>query len=274
MNYIYKNIIESIKMSGEKNLFEICTYDKSSGEFCGLWKIISDKFTFNKILLNETNKTNEETNDTNNENVNKKNNVSIFNSCRSFNYFKYSEPFNDEITCKTSESNISNEIVIYQNSEYKIIANKYWEYGDIFAVQDRSQSNRYFIGFTYGLRYTDYNICGMIVYFDSTGAIGEKNILNDVVCTYDARNGLIDTSKTLFYKQSLLFCQVHRDTKQLTLFVNLLNHYDNLQHKSTKNTDIKTNYLPDKAKYSNPRFFHITEILEQKIGLQQKQQMF
>ena len=62
----------------------------------------------------------------------------------------------------------------------------------------------------------------------------------------------------------MLFYQVHRDSHQLYLFVNLLNHHDNLQHKSTKYTEIKTNYLPDKAKYYNPRFFHITEILEQK----------
>lgn len=250
-------------MTGKKNLFEIRTYDKSSREFDGLWKIISEKFIFNKILLNNTNKTNEKINEINNENMDKKNDVSIFNSYNSFNYFKYSKSFNDEITCKTSESNISNEIVIYQNNEYKIIANKYWEYGDIFAVQDRSQSNRYFIGFTYGLRYTDYNICGIIVYFDSTGAIGEKNILNNVVCTYDARNGIIDTSKTLFYKQSLIFYQVHRDTQELTLFVNLLNHQDNLQYKSTEYTHIKTNYL-HKTKYDYPRFFHITEVLEQK----------
>jgi hypothetical protein len=220
-------------MSGDKNLFEILTYNKSSGEFYSLWKIISDKFTFNKIPLNNTNNTNEEANKNNNNN--KKN--------------------------KINETRISNEIVIYHNDEYKIVSNKQWDYGNIFAVQDRSQLNRYFISFTYDLRYTDYNICGMIVYFDSTGKVGEKNILNDVVCTYDARNGLIDTSKTLFYKQSLLFYQVHRDTKQLTLFVNLLNHYDNLQDKSTKYTDIKTDYLPDKAKYDYPRFFHITEIL-------------
>lgn len=224
-------------MSEKKYLFEIPVIVSSSIECCGLWNVISSKFSFNKINFNKTSDTDDA------------NGINIYNSQYSY----------------TPKNNISNEIIIYQNNECKIVSNKYWEYGYMFAVQDGSQSNRYFIGFTYsGNVYID-NICGMIVYFDSTGKIGEKTIIDRIVCKYDLSNGRINTSRAIFYKQCLLFYQVHKDTCELILFVNLLSNVDRLCYKSHEHTRIKTNWiLLDKTKHENQRFLHVTEVLEEK----------
>jgi hypothetical protein len=145
-----------------------------------------------------------------------------------------------------------NEYVIYQSDEYRIVSNHSWQHGKMFAVQDGFQLNRYFIGFTYWSEYTNCHICGMIVYFDSTGVMVEKNILESIVCKFDSRNGCIDESKAFFYKRSLLFYQVHRDIRELMLFVNLLSYSDTIHYKSTIYTQIKANQICSKK-----RFIHI-----------------
>lgn len=167
-----------------------------------------------------------------------------------------------------------NHITIYNSDDYYIVMNKSFRFfSDVFVVPDRIQSNRYFIGFNYKvMNYTDCNICGLIIYFDSDGNMAYKSILHKVICNYDCRDGLINTLNSTFYNQTLLFFQVYRDSKQLNLFVNLLDWEDHLLcSKSIHNTNIIVGYTSltesIEKKQLHPRFYFIKTDLNNYISI-------
>lgn len=64
--------------------------------------------------------------------------------------------------------------IIHMEKNYIILSNKNFEYGSIYATQDNLYPNRYFIGFDYNQISLNYNICGIIIYFDSIGIMKKK----------------------------------------------------------------------------------------------------
>lgn len=163
------------------------------------------------------------------------------------------------------EKILPNQKIIYHNKEQKtvIIIDNLIIF-DAYAIKDEFEQNRYFVGFkSYG-NYTGYNILGMIIYFDSEGVLKEKRILSKILCNYDARNGFINT---YLYKQSLVFLQIHRDTKNPILNIVLLSYLDNLITKvefylnglkcdtiDTINNKINYRFLHIKTEYFNYLF--------------------
>jgi len=156
--------------------------------------------------------------------------------------------------------------IIHIEKNYVILSDKNFEYGNIYATQDNLYPNRYFIGFKYNNISMNYVICGIIVYFDSFGEMKRKNIFNNILCYYDLRNGNINSTKTVLYNRTLMFYQIHRDSKNLISFVNLLNWEDNIIEINTfYDTNITslqyvefkdmTKELVDKNNL-NPRFFY------------------
>lgn len=120
-----------------------------------------------------------------------------------------------------------NEKVIYHDSEQQIIMviKNSMIFGKIYAVKDEIEPNRYFIGFNSFAGYTNVKTIGMIVYFDDNGSVNKKIILRRELCNVDCRNGQV---VTYLSKQSIIFKQIHRDTKALMLDVVLLSYYDEI----------------------------------------------
>ena len=96
--------------------------------------------------------------------------------------------------------------------------------GTFFATEDTHAAHRYFIGFAFRVGPLTESITGLIAYFDEKGCCySDRTILcSCVLATYDQRNGLIRGSNTFLYNQTLLFTQVHRDSRKLMLYLSYL----------------------------------------------------
>ena len=169
--------------------------------------------------------------------------------------------------------------IIYKNNElkkdkinvkYKIISdeqneiiqcNYEWIHGQTIVIHDILNTNRYFIGFFFEGGYTEQKIAGMIVYFDNLGNMIDSytKIFRNTVCSFDYRNGIINTSSSTLYNQCLIFGQVHRDTHTLLLNINLLDYNDNIISKSCSLVDIYSNKYDFMENNCNkyPRFYYI-----------------
>ncbi len=271
-------------MSWDKNSYKINIYSESnsySNDFYSFWKIICEKNVFYRIKINVENKLKklkelDKLDESigikfiNHEEIKKnfkkqiqdeilKQTQEYLNNYKSTNKFSFFE--------NNIDKELSNYNIAYQDDNYAIITKKNWfeNFGRIFIVPDKSQSNRYFIGLSmYGIS-TNYNVFGFILYFDSDGNVTNKNILNKIVCQFDSRNVHIDETNTILYNQTLLFYQVHRDTYNLNLFLNLLDYGDNLIiNNEFYDTEIKTSRFYNEyinnitlEEKLNSRFFHI-----------------
>jgi len=234
------------------------------GCFISLWEIIANSYQFYKIPIN--------INDEKYEQIKLKTqyNSNVWNiDIDKDLYVQIEKYYKEKITNKFyySTNFNSNLKIIHMEKNYVILSNKNFEYGSIFATQDNLYTNRYFIGFQYHRMHTDNEICGMIVYFDSIGVMKQKNILYNIPCSYDTRNGQIDSTKTILYNRTLMFYQIHRDSKNLTIFVNLLNWNDKIiETKTFYDTKIICHQFEELKNITNefieknnlnPRFFYV-----------------
>jgi hypothetical protein len=169
---------------------------------------------------------------------------------------------NDKYTNKYYSSKPDYKI-IWNSMNECILINKTWEYGRIFIIPDYSTPHRYFAGFEYNCEYISSRIAGMIVYFDNDGNMiqNKKKIIRCGLSEdYDIRNGIINHLNSAFYKQTLIFTQSHRDTKNLIININLLDFNDNIICQSSKFTELKTilsnDYTNIQTLLKYPRFFH------------------
>lgn len=252
------------EMNWEKKTIDCYKYELNKGGcFISLWEIIAKSFQFYKIPIDISDKKYAEI----------KSKTNYWNSVWNIdfdniiydqikNYYKEKNK-----NCYITDDFNNNLKIILFDKNHLILSNKSFEYGSIFATLDNLYSNRYFIGFQYHKMYTDNEICGMIVYFDSNGVMKKKNIFYNIPCTYDGRNGYIDSTKTILYNRTLMFYQIHRDSKNLTLFVNLLNWEDDIvETKTFYNTNITCSQFEEfknityeflKKNNLNPRFFYV-----------------
>lgn len=151
-----------------------------------------------------------------------------------------------------------NLVFVHDNpatSTYITIAGQIQLFNGIYAVKDQQQHNRFFIGFDSLICNTDYNITGIIVYFDLDGISQIKQVLNRVVYNYDIRNGL---PNIYLYNQSLIFTVRHRDTCNLILGITLLDYDDFVINVGHFYTDITMSR--NKNSYSKPRFMFIKDL--------------
>ncbi len=202
-------------MSNNKEEFYMCATKSIHGDFVGLWEIIAKQFIFVKLTFDTK---------PNKEEIkklidNKYKNKSLINM----------NPFHED-----------NYVILLETDNVMIITNKKYEYGRNFVVQDSIQPNRYFIGFCFKYGYISENITGLIVYFDENGmtTAGNIKILRKIVVNFDYRNGIINESSSFLCNQTLLFCQMHRDTQTLFLFANKLSWEDIVEY-SVANHDTK-----------------------------------
>lgn len=282
VKYIIKKLIFLIKT---KNLFIIrylikMNFDKKSfiinsnkepynnNEFSSLWNFIASKIIFYKIKINISDELNKlkELKELSNEDFDDMKEITK----------NFRENINQQILKQLDEYlkinfdiEISNYHVVYRNDNdnYVIIINKnYFElFNSVFIVKDKSQSNRYFVGFTFNtsVRYS-CKISGIIIYFSSSGILIQRNILNKIVSDFNLTNSYINETNTIFYNQTLLFYTLN--FKYFNLCVNLLDYNDILLYNNINiDTQILTN---DKVAYFkfienlNPRFLHLKKILK------------
>jgi hypothetical protein len=153
--------------------------------------------------------------------------------------------------------------IIWNSPNEYILMDDTWKYGQIFVIPDYSTPHRYFVGFEYHSGYTSSRVAGMIVYFDNEGNMiqNKKKIIPcGLIRDYDGRNGIINHLKSAFYKQTLIFTQSHRDTKNLIININLLDFNDKIICQSSKFTELKTiwfDYTNIQTMLKYPRFFHV-----------------
>lgn len=148
--------------------------------------------------------------------------------------------------------------IIYENSStstYITITGQTQLFDRIYAIKDQVQHNRFFVGFDLCVYNTDYNITGIMVYFDSNGTAQITKMLNRVIYTYDIRNG---KPNAYLYNQTLLFTMRHRDTSNLILGTTLLTYDDIILQTESMHTDIVMSRIKDS--YSKPRFVFIKDI--------------
>ena len=137
--------------------------------------------------------------------------------------------------------------VIYQKGGVVIVTNALPspEIGTFFAVEDADSPHRYFIAFAFPVGGTMENITGLIVYFNQKGVCFSNNtiICNRVLANYDTRNGHLRSSRIFLYHQSLVFTQVHRDTKRLLLFLSHIPYQtDLIENTASYYTSYTVNY--------------------------------
>jgi hypothetical protein len=209
-----------------------------------------------------------------------------------FNFVRYgyidteSKPLEQNIITETNNkyankyySSKSDYKIIWNSPNEYILINKSWEYGEIFVIPDYSTPYRYFVGFVYQGGYTSNMVAGMIIYFDNEGNMiqnKKKIIPRGLIGDYDGRNGRIDNNKSAFYKQTLIFTQSHRDTRNLIININLLDFNDNIICQSNQYTELKTiwsDYTNIQTMLKYPRFFHFYGYFNNKINNGNKQQI-
>ena len=216
-------------MNWEKKTIDCYKFELNKGGcFTSLWDVIANSYQFYKIPIDISDE----------KYIKIKSNTEYLRNVLNINYdheiFNQIEKYFKE---KLKNNNYfindfnSNSKIIYMEKNFVILSNKNFEYGSIYATQDNFYPNRYFIGFQYNNISMNYVICGMIVYFDLIGKMKKINIFNNILCDYDCRNGMINSTKTVLYNRTLMFYQIHRDSKNLILFVNLLNWDDNIIEK-------------------------------------------
>ncbi len=143
-------------------------------------------------------------------------------------------------------NNVETKIIIYNDKKIIIEMNDPEKltkifFKRIFAVRDRKQPNRFFIGFTFYNYTTNYSIAGIMIYFDDKN-IGKCNIIYDnIICEYDIRNNVITEENSILYNQTLIFHYKHRDTYKMVLHMNLLSFDDKLIGQSVYHTDYRVN---------------------------------
>ena len=233
-------------MIAKKELL-IYTSDKlnHSGDYSALWKQISSKFNFVRVVYEGDDKESKPLE----QNIIAETNI------------KY--------TNKYSSSKPDYKIIWSLQNEY-ILINNTWEYGKIFIIPDYSTPYRYFIGFEFNSGYSSNKVAGMVVYFDPEGnmiSTKTKIIPRNLLIDYDWRNGIINCSKSAFFKQTLMFTQSHRDTNNLIININLLDFDDNIICQSNEFTQLKTtwnDYTNVQTMLKYPRFFHFTSYSDDK----------
>lgn len=148
----------------------------------------------------------------------------------------------------SSESSLPNDKLIIQitNSTNYIKLNKNYEFGSVYAVQDSNPKSefRYLVIYSFDCGYTNNCLTGVFVYFNSSGSTVKIQPIKSVLCSYDMRNGRVLTK---LYDQTLIFSQIHRDTKTEICFLSLFDIHDNLVGTTEIFTEIKGNWI----KYSN-----------------------
>lgn len=113
--------------------------------------------------------------------------------------------------------------ILYQKGNTVLVTNSpTTSLGTFFAVEDADCPHRYFIAFAFSVGAMTESITGLIAYFNEEGhCYSDQTIVcQRVLTTYDMRNGLLRENQVFFYHQSLVFTQVHRDTRKLLLYVN------------------------------------------------------
>jgi hypothetical protein len=122
--------------------------------------------------------------------------------------------------------------VIYQKGDIVIVTNDppTSTLGTFFAVEDTDCPHRYFIAFSFPVGGMMENITGLLVYFHKNGTCYSDRtvICENVLVSYDVRNGLLRAQQTFLYHQSLVFTQIHRDTKKLLLFLNYIPYHSDV----------------------------------------------
>lgn len=116
--------------------------------------------------------------------------------------------------------------VIYQKKDVVIVTNttSFSAMGTFFAVEDSDFPNRYFIAFAFPIGDGTESLTGLFVYFHERGnCFSEDTVICDcVLATYDVRNGHIRAPQVFLYHQTLVFVQIHRDTKKLLLYLSYI----------------------------------------------------
>ena len=115
--------------------------------------------------------------------------------------------------------------IVYQKGPTVIVTNQPTSaLGTFFAVEDTDCPHRYFIAFAFSVGGMSESITGFLVYFNERGhCYSDRTIIcRHVLTTYDMRNGLIREGQMFLYHQSLLFTQIHRDTRTLILSLNYI----------------------------------------------------
>ncbi len=195
-------------------------------DFFPLLEQIINKLTFKKIFYEKSESETEGNDD----------DASVFKNKYYFNS-RYNREKNKNIIYEDLLTNT--QIIVEGPVEFMNMFN------DIYAVCDKNRVNRYFIAFVYSSKYTDMYISGMIIYFDifNENKVIKKNIFNNILCDFDTRNGMINENSTVFYNQTLLFYQTHRDTYKLMLFINLLTYNDTLLNQAYHyNNDLELHF--------------------------------
>jgi hypothetical protein len=98
--------------------------------------------------------------------------------------------------------------------------------------------------FSFDSDYTSNCFTGVFVYFNSSGSTIKIEPITSILCNYDWRNGKVQAK---LYDQTLIFSQLHRDTRTEICFLNLFDIRDNL----VGTTEIFTDIKGDSSKYRN-----------------------
>ena len=184
-------------------------YERSNNSFSYLWKTIIKRFTFERIHNNSDKE------------------VCDIRSRLNVNLYQYRDL--DKYLIYADE-NADTQIYIKGPKDVLHL------FHSIYAVKDATNVNRYLVTFTFDGYLTDNNISGIIIYFDKQQCIRQNNI-NANLCDFDTRNGPINEKKTIFYKNNIIFYQIHRDTHCPVLFINVLSRDDTILHYISKHID-------------------------------------
>lgn len=135
--------------------------------------------------------------------------------------------------------NVENEKVIYSNSKLNTqITMKFNNeiFHNICAICDGNNENRYIVLFEKIGEYCNVSTYGLIIYFNNEKQCIKKKIFNKQIYYYDLRNSVV--SKFL-YNQTLLFLQIHRDTRYVILTTVLLTYDDFIKSNYCFNDTVK-----------------------------------
>jgi hypothetical protein len=116
------------------------------------------------------------------------------------------------------------------SDDHEILICKNTAHQNIIAIKDINDKNRYFIGYYWG-KYCQYDVAGMIVYFDNDNNLKQRNIIDKIILTFDSRNGFINTLRnknTYLYHNSLCMLQCCRDGRCMIFHMCTFNDEDEI----------------------------------------------
>jgi hypothetical protein len=130
-------------------------------------------------------------------------------------------------------------LVVYHEGHTMLVTHRrFHSVGTFFAVPDSESPYRFFIGFAFVVGPMTESIAGLFVYFSEEGQ--KIEIGENVLFTYDIRNGYIRGKDGHLYRQSLFFTQSHRDTARMILYVH---HVDYETDRINGHTMVYTDYM-------------------------------